>query len=175
MYLIISSVKIDKLMKYDYLNGGKMAREEYYNTPEAEEFLAITPLIIDPIDDKRYLPSKIAGDISWLSLCYNCPLNIYVMTDNWYYKNLKLLHLRSRRNFGKCSQMQNLHQIEKLDLNSSEIDALRVDINTTYYKGDYDTIEREFSKIVLDKSFNMRKNPIQYIRLTAKEGFRWIV
>ena len=45
-------------------------------------------------------------------------------------------------------------------------------IDISYYQGDIDVIEQEIAKIVLDKSFNMREKPIQYIRVTARDGFK---
>lgn len=172
MYLVISPIKIEKLQKYHYQADGKMTFEEYANSPEGKEFHNITPLVIEPIQDKKDLAYQIAADVAWLSLCYNSPLYIYVMTDNRWYKNMHFLGLRSKRNFGKCTQMQNLHHLEGYDLGSPEVQSFRVPKGSTYYKGDLDVIEKEVSKIVLDKSFNMRENPVQCIRLTASGGLK---
>ena len=174
MYLVISKIKIEQLQKYHYQADGKMSFEEYVNSPEGQEFYHITPLIIMPVKDKKNLAYQIAMDVAWLSLCYNCPLNIYVMTDNWWYKNMHFLGLHSRRNFGRSSQMSNKCHIEGYDVGSPEVQAFRVPEESTYYKGDIDVIEQEIAKIVLDKSFNLRENPIQHIRVTAKDGFRLV-
>ena len=149
-----------------------MSFEEYANSPEGKELNSITPLIIMPIKGKKNLVYQISTDISWLSLCYNCPLNIYVMTDNWWYKNMHFLKLHSRRNFGKSTQMSKKCHIEGYEVGSPEVQAFRVPQDSTYYKGDMDVIEEEISKIVLDKSFNLREKPIQHIRVTARDGFK---
>ena len=172
MYLVISQVKIEQLYKYHYCADGKMTFEEYAESPEGKEFYSITPLILQPIKDKKSLAYQIAMDVAWLSLCYNSPLNIYVMTDNWWYKNMHFLGLHSRRNFGKSSKMSKKCHIEGYDIGSPEVQAFRVPQETTYYQGDIDVIEQEIDKIVLDKSFNMREKPIQYIRVTARDGFK---
>lgn len=172
MYLVISQVKIEQLQKYHYCADGKMSFEEYANSPEGKELFAITPLIIDPVKDKKNLAYQIAMDVAWLSLCYNSPLNIYVMIDNWWYKNMHFIGLQSRRNFGKCSQMSNKCHLEGYAVGSPEVQSFRVPQETTYYQGDIDVIEQEIAKIVLDKSFNMREKPIQYIRVTARDGFK---
>jgi hypothetical protein len=36
-------------------------------------------------------------------------------------------------------------------------------------------MEQEIAKIVLDKSFNMREKPIQYIKVTARDGFKLVI
>lgn len=172
MYLVISPIKIEKLQKYHYQADGKMTFEEYAESPEGKEFHSITPLIIDPVKDKKNLAYQMSMDIAWLSLCYNSPLYIYVMSDNWWYKNMHFLGLRSRRNFGKCTQMSNKCHLEGYTVGSLEVQSFRVPEDSTYYKGDLDVIVKEVSKIVLDKSFNMKENPVQCIRLTASGGLK---
>ena len=176
MRLIISPIKIELLQKYDFPKDkyGNIDLEGYYKTPEGADFFSITPLVIDWYSNKKELAHHAAFDISWLSLCYNCPLYIYVMTDSWYSKNLGFSNLKSRRNFGKCKEMTNLRNIKGYDLNSPEINALRIEPNVAYYKNDIDKIEEEVSKIILNREFNMKEKPIWCIKLTVKSGFSLI-
>ena len=168
MYVIISPIRVDKLQKYHYCNDGTMDFETYTQTSNGIEFSNIAPLIIEPINNKKDLVRQISMDIAWISLCYNIPLYIYIMTDNWYYKNLHLNLLRSRRNFGKCTEMSNLHHIQRYTLDSTEVQSLRVPLEKSYYKGDMEIIERE----VKDKfqNINLRKEPIYAYKLSISEG-----
>jgi hypothetical protein len=68
--------------------------------------------------------------------------------------------------------MSNKCHLEGYAVGSPEVQSFRVPQETTYYQGDIDVIEQEIAKIVLDKSFNMREKPIQYIRVTARDGFK---
>ena len=90
MRLIISPIKIELLQKYSFPKDkyGNIDLEKYDSTSEGADFFSITPLVVDRYSNKKELAHHTAIDISWISLCYNCPLYIYVMTDSWYYKNL---------------------------------------------------------------------------------------
>lgn len=168
MYVIISPIKIEKLQKYHYMLDGTVDFETYMQTFEGVEFGNIAPLIIKPIGNKKDLMYQISMDITWISLCYNIPLYIYVMTDNWYYKNLHLSHLRSRTNLGKCTEMSNLHNIQGYALDSLEVQSLKVPLEKAYYKGNMEVIERE----VRDKfqNINLRKESIYAYKLSVLEG-----
>lgn len=168
MYVIISPIKIEKLQKYHYMLDGTVDFETYMQTSEGMEFGNIAPLVIKPIENKKDLVFQISMDITWISLCYNIPLYIYVMTDNWYYKNLHLSFLRSRVNLGKCTEMSNLHHIQGYALDSLEVQSLKVPLERAYYKGSMEVIEKE----VKDKfqSINLRKEPIYTYKLSILEG-----
>lgn len=175
MRYIISSQPLSFLLQFEIPKKdkyGNLDTETFYNSRQGKEFLKINPLVLRSVKEKKDLSFQIAMDISWISLCYNCPLYIYIMTDNWFYNNIPFRFFRYS-NYGKSAELQKLGQFYG-GYNFPEIQDLRVDINTTYFNGDMSSIDEHFSKIVKE-NINLRDFPIWGYSLTVEEGFKKIV
>ena len=161
----LQQFEIPKKDKY-----GNLDLDAFYNSNEGVRFREIKPLVIEYIKNKKDMSFKIAMDISWISLCYNCDLFIYVMSDNFYFDELKL-GLHTYRNFGKVTELHNLrYRYNSFDF--PEYDELRVDINTTYYKGEMEKINEEVCKIL--NVVNLREKSLWGYKLSAQKGFKSI-
>lgn len=169
MFYIISPVSIDELKKFSvpYIKGtGMLDIEGFYASKEGKKFQKISPISIKRVNNKKDLQAQIAADISFISLCYNCPLYIYVMKDSSYFHELSLGFI-SHNNYGKVNQLFEL----KMKYNSydfPEAKELKVPMEKTYYKGNLEKID-EAVKTAL-KPLNLKKNPINAYKLTTKDG-----
>ena len=173
MRYIISSQPLHFLQQFEIPkkdNYGNLDLDTFYNSIQGQKFREIKPLVLNYIKERKDLSFQIAMDISWISLCYNCDLYIYIMSDNCYFSMLDL-GFHSYKNFGKSAELQRLGQ-QYGNYNFPGINDLKIDINTTYYKGDLQTIEDVVNENI--KSINLRKRAIWGYKLSVNNGFNMI-
>lgn len=166
MYYIISPLRIDALQKYKLPVKDKYKNKDYelfYNSKEGQEFLKIVPIRIKSERNKKELIFNLSMDISWISLCYNCDLYVYVMKDSWYYKNLDFWY-QMHTNFGNLSKMQ------KLGLNNNEAFKYKLSNENRYYQGDIETLENNMMNNL--KVINLSKNPICGFSVSLMSGIK---
>lgn len=169
---MISPMPLSDLQKYSFCGESKSKKSDIYDeSAESKEFTAITPFVLDTAENKKDLGWFLTRDLSWISICYNLPLYVYIMSNRWYYKNVNFGNLRSRRNFGKCSQMQDLH-MQGYALDSLELEALRIDSRTRYYANNMEFLEADIKEILSEDRFNLKKHPVIAIRLTVEGGIQ---
>ena len=167
MYYIISPKPIDYLKKFKIPykeNSSTRDSMAFYNTDEGKEFLKISPLIISRAPNLKEGAYQAAIDISFISLCYNCTLYIYAMKDNYYYNNLEL-GFSGYRNLGKLSKLTDSNIDKSIDVNK-----LKIPMDTTYFKGNIDTIIQSMSESFKDIKFS--RNPCYTFRITPKSGIK---
>ncbi len=158
---LLQRIKIPKKDKY-----GNLDLDLFFSTEDGKNFLSIVPLVLSSVKDKKELFYNVSMDISWISLCYNCDLYIYVMSDNWFYKNLDL-NFHRHANFGNCSELQNLH-IKYGTYDFPEAKMLKLPLEMTYFCGDMCIIEKEISENL--KDINLREKPISSYVLNLEKG-----
>ena len=165
MYYIISTHDISfwKRLHVPYLPGSRTRDvEKFFEGAYGRRINDTPPIAICAANTKVSAAENIALDIAFISLCYNCPLNIYVVSDSYYQRTLDL-GFASLRNFGNVSKLL------ALEPGSEEAEKLRVDRNTTYYNGDTIKIQQVVSPII--KSLNFKNKSIYSFKITPEEGF----
>lgn len=165
MYYIISTHDISfwKSLHVPYLTGSRTRDvERFFEGPYGKRINNTPPIAICAANTKISAAENIALDIAFISLCYNCPLNIYIVTDTYYHRTLDL-GFASLRNFGNVSKLLSLEP------GSEEAEKLRVDRNTTYYNGDAVEMEKTIAPII--KSLNFKNKAIYSFKITPEKGF----
>lgn len=173
MYYIISAKPLDYLKQFHIPYVGKTKTrdsEAFYSSTKGKKFLRITPLVISNCNDMRDAAHNIAIDIAYLSLCYNIPLYIYVLSDKSFYKELDIGCV-SFRNFGKVAKLTDLHaKYNSYDF--PEAKELKVDQQNTYYKGNIDEIIKVVAETLPKKK--LTNYTCFSFKLTAKRGLKEI-
>lgn len=124
------------------------------------------PIAIKNVKDKKSLMYDIAMDVAFMSLCYNCPLYIYVLKDGYYYKELDIGFV-SLRNFGKVSELT-----DRSNGGDTTAKELLIPVDDTYYKGKVEDIQDAFKKTFSNVSFKSQK--VFGYKLTKEEGLKEI-
>ena len=160
MLYIISPKPLDVLKKYNIPKTGIFRSPDmakYMMSNEGKEFFNIEPMRIIEVKDKEQLIFRASTDISFFSMCYNCPLYIYVMEDKTY-KNLLNYKIKNHFNMGKGQKL--------LGDDKKAAEKAKIDPRTTYYNSDEYVITEELRKVV-----EASTSPNYEIYLTKKDGF----
>lgn len=158
MYYIISKLNFSELEKYKVNRTGFMKNPDFssfFKTEEGKEFLKLDPIRIEKTGNIEDVIFSLPIDLSFLSMCYNCPLYIYVLDKKTYHKKLNL-------------HMNNHLSLEKVEefLNSKFNDTNELPKSSTYYNGDENSMSEALRKILYStKSKNFE------ILLTKENGF----
>ena len=165
MYYIISTYDIAfwKGIHVPYISGSRTRDvEKFFEGPYGKRINNNPPIAICAANTKISAAENIALDIGFISLCYNCPLNIYIVTDTFYHRTLDL-GFASLRNFG------NVSKLIALEPGSEEALELRINREDTYYCGDIEKISETIVPII--KSLNFKNKTHYCFRITKEEGF----
>ena len=160
MFYIISPINLEQLKKYHIPKAdiwGNPDLISYSSTQEGKDFFNIAPMRIISANNKEQLIFRISTDISFFSMCYNCPLYIYVMNKK---TDKKLLNFKidNHVNMGKVQDLLKDLHIDHQDK--------KIDPKTTYYNSDEKVITEELEKLI-----NSIDSENYEIYLTAEEGF----
>lgn len=165
MYYILSAVDLKELQIYEMPLKDKYGNRDsqiFFNSKQGEQFLNIDPLRIAREKDKESTIGSLIMDLKWVSLCYNCPLYMYICSDKWFYKYLKL-QVHRYTNFYK------VHKMQECGIGSDEKDNYRLPPLNRVYSGDMDKLENDIRTIL--KDVNMVKTPILGYKITLNAGF----
>ena len=160
MFYIISPLNLEQLKKYHIPRAdiwGNPDLLNYEKTDEGKEFFNIAPMRIISANTKEQLIFRISTDISFFSMCYNCPLYIYVMNKKTY-KKLLNFKIDSHINMGKVQELLKDLHIDNQDK--------KIDPKTTYYNSDEKVITEELEKLI-----NSISSENYEIYLTKEKGF----
>lgn len=160
MLYIISPINLDGLKKYNIPKKGMFGTPDWYQfltSEEGKEFFDISPMRIIQVENQKQLIFRLSTDVSFLSMCYNCPLYIYIM-DNKTYKRVLNYKIKSHFNMGKVQQL--------LSDNKKLAEKAKIDPSTTYYNSDDNVITEELTKTLK----GVKSNNIE-IYLTKEKGF----
>lgn len=128
------------------------------------------PLKIKNEKNKLNVIYSLQDDITWISLCYNCPLYIYVLTDSWYLKNLNL-------DFVNYVNLKRISKMCEYSVKDPQSEKYKVDEKERYFSnGNYDDVSNivllELNKWL--KNTNLVKTPVLGLKLTVEKGFEKI-
>ena len=161
MFYIISPLNLKQLKKYHVPQAdiwGNPDLDKFMSTDEGKEFFNLAPMRIIEAKTKDQLIFRASTDVSFFSMCYNCPLYIYVLSNKGY-KKLLNFKIKNHINMGLVQELlKDLHKKEHKE---------HIDPKTTYYNSDEKTITEELKKIV--DSTNSENYEIY---LTKEKGFQ---
>lgn len=173
MYYIISPIKLERLQDFNVPIKDKYGNRDtdlFFNSQQGLEFLKYHPLKIKNEKNKLNVIYSLQDDITWISLCYNCPLYIYVLTDSWYLKNLNL-------DFVNYVNLKRISKMCEYSVKDPKSEKYKVNKKERYFSnGNYDDVSNivllELNKWL--KNTNLVKTPVLGLKLTVEKGFEKI-
>lgn len=108
------NLKVPKKDKY-----GNKDLELFSQTKQGQEFFSLEPLKIGHKGSKKDIISSISMDISWISMCYNDPLYVYIISDRYYNRNINL-------GFSSCTHLSRNKYIQEIDVGISQFDGAKI-------------------------------------------------
>ena len=169
MYYIISKFDLDfwKTVHVPFIEGTQNRDSHaFWMSDMGHKINDGAPIAIKSVKDKKSLIHDVSMDVAFMSLCYNCPLYIYVVRDGYYYKELDMGFL-SLRNFGKVSELTN--RANNRDAKTKE---LLLPLENAYYNGKVEDIQTAFNKTFYEMNFKNKK--VFGYKLTKEEGLEEI-
>lgn len=112
MWYIISPKKIEYFLSLNIPKKDKYGNNDldlFAEMDIGQEFFNLEPLKIGYKTSKKELINSISVDISWISMCYNIPLYIYVISDRYYNKNINL-------GFSSCTHLSRNQYIQEAQM-----------------------------------------------------------
>jgi len=169
MYYIISKFDLDfwKTVHVPFIDGTQNRDSHaFWMSSMGRKINDEAPIAIKSVKNKKSLFYDISMDITFMSLCYNCPLYIYVLRDGYYNKELDIGFL-SLRNFGKVSELTKLS-----NRGDSRAKDLMIPLENTYYGGKVEDIQ----KIVMNvfSTMNFKNKKVFGYKLTIEKGLEEI-
>lgn len=112
MWYIISPKKIEYFMDLNVPNKDKYGNKDlelFSEMKEGQEFFNLEPLKIGYRKSKKEIINAMSVDISWISICYNTPLYLYVISDRFFNKYINL-------GLSSCTHLSRNQYIQEVQL-----------------------------------------------------------
>lgn len=173
MFCILSQVKIEDLMKISIPVKDKYDNANlslFYDSNQGKEFSLIDPLKTYRSTNKYSIIDEIQSILGFCAVVYNCPIYIYVMTDNWYYKNLKGMRSVMFSHLYKLTKYQEI--VNSSGFSDKKAEELRINNKDMYYEGNFDLLESEIIQVM--SVINLHKQPLWSFCIDRNNNFRMI-
>lgn len=168
MYVIIGPKRLEELqhIKFPLNENGMLDCDSFYNTTDGQAFAKIAPFRISHCNAKNKVIESMHSDIAFIGLCYKCPLYVYIVSDSWFYKNVRLpIH----SNLGNVSRLKSYGCGMPDATVTMQNKSLRVNKEESYFNGDYNAILEAVTNIV--KAVNLTAKTVWAFKLTPECGF----
>lgn len=173
MFCILSPVKIEELMKVDIPVKDKYGNadlDSFYSTNQGKEFSLLDPLRTYRFTSKIGVIDEIQKILGVGVVVYNCPLYVYVMSDNWYYKNLSGMHSVMFSHLYRMVEYQK--RVNSFGFCDYRTQELRIKDEEMYYQGNFKLLESDIEKVM--SVINLREQPLWSFYISKNEKFRRI-
>ena len=167
LWYIISPKKIEYFISLNIPEKDEYGNKDldlFALTEIGQEFFNLEPLRLGHKTSKKEIISSISTDIAWISMCYNVPLYVYVISDRYYNKNLNL-------GFSSCTHLSCNKRLQDVlsgvsDYSSEESKKLKIPKENRYAINLYEDVEERITNML--NNMDLKNNAYFCVKWTIK-------